>query len=111
MLAGFLNSSLNLTRQTIVKDAVAGNRPTFATVSGMGAVPCAIAPASWKTNQDFQRDDSVVLFEIYTGIDITAQINDVLIIGAVKYIVQASQPYVNAAVGACYVTIVSKRNQ
>lgn len=112
MLASLLDRSGNLQRQTAVQDAIMGNVPTWATVTGFGTFACAVGPATWRTTQEFQRPDMVVDTEIYSAVDIGAKINDRIIIDSKYYLVLAYKPFVNPIFGpACYVTVCGRRNQ
>lgn len=112
MIESLLDRTGALQRQTAVKDAVGGNTPTWATVSGLGTVACAIGPASWVTTKNLNRPDMIVQSEIYTAIDVGAKENDRWLINGSYYLVLAYLPYVNPIFGpACYVSVCGKRNQ
>ena len=111
-LTALLTSSLTVQRQTVTPDGGGGASRTWATRDDLpAAIPCRIQPAGWHLSRQFARDDSTVIFEVHTQVDLAATRQDRLIVDGVAYAVEAYRPQ-SPLPGtlAVFQTVVSKRN-
>lgn len=102
-----------LQRNTATKDAIGGARQSYATISGLSAVPCSVGDGTWARNLDFMRVDATIEALIFTETDVSAKPGDRWLIEGIYYPVLAYQRFVNTIISptGCYVTICGRRNQ
>jgi hypothetical protein len=91
-----LDKNVTHQRSTGVKDAIAGNTPTWATQTAN--VRAAIWPAGSSTSRTFLRREIIGDYVIATNQDLSATTKDRFSHGGVYYVVNAVEKYSNAGV-------------
>lgn len=72
-------------------------------------LPCRIQPAGWEVERQFNPNNSIDLFEVYTQLDLAVAPQDRLIVDGVTYSVESYRPQTPMpGVLAVYQTVVSK---
>lgn len=99
-LTTFLTSSAALQRPAFTQDAGGAAVKTFATVSGKGALACAVWPAGSSMASVFGqmaiKGDHLIAF----AADPTAKPGDRISVGGSYYLVNGFLPYANGAISA-----------
>lgn len=87
-----------------------GASPTYAAIQSN--IPCTIAPASFTTTKELEREDVVVQNEIHTSTNVRARMGDRWNIGGVFYLVLAYKAFTSPFTGTIvYTSVTGKRNQ
>ena len=111
-ISALLSSSLVAQRQIVTTGTGGITITSWSTRGDLPAnLPCRIQPAGWAVQRQFNADNSLDLFEVFTQIDLGVAPQDRLIVDGVTYTVLAYRPQTPLpGLLAVYQTVVGKLN-